>query len=231
MLFGVNAAHGVTSLEQINRLGEVYGALLDYRPASIPGPRSQGLVEVAAELIPVPAIDNQIGAKIQPVKASPVIGRMRVDWSPVSGLRLGGYLIPPITVLGSKALMLGAQAEYGWGKDNIRSSLRVFTTQGSVSGPFSAPDTTDKFTLSSSGIDLRSGWFTANWALYAGLGKGRNKTQFSLGADGAVIDGSRAYTYAMAGVGWQNGPLLWVVEQQRTFSYLSNIILTVSYGF
>ena len=231
ILLGAKAAHAVTSLEQIDRLGEVYGALLDYRPAAIPGPRSKGLIEVAVELDLVPNIDNRIGAKNEPVQTSQLIGRVRLDWSPVSGLRLGGYLIPPITVLGTTARLFGAQAEYGWGQRSVRSSLRIFHTRGSVDGAFSAPNASDQFTLNSSGVDLRSGWFVNNWAMYGGVGRGKNQTQFNMGADGAVIEGRREYTYALAGIGWTRGSWTLVAEQQRTFSYLSNVIFTVTYGF
>ena len=171
-LAALNPAHAVTNLEQIDRLGEVYGALLDYRPAAIPGPRPQGQVEVAAELDLVPSINNQIGAKIEPVQTSPLVGRVRMDWSPISGVRLGGYLIPPATVMGTKALLYGLQAEYGWGENKIRSSVRIHITHGNVEGPFSAADTSDQFFLDASGIDLRSGWFVEKWVMYAGVGLG-----------------------------------------------------------
>lgn len=230
-LSALNPAHAVTSLEQIDRLAEVYGALLDYRPAAIPGPRQKGQIEVAAELDLVPSINNQIGAKTEQVQTSPVIGRVRMDWSPISGIKLGAYLIPPVTVRGTKALLYGLQAEYGWGQSKVRSSVRIHMTQGNVKGPFSAADTSDQFFLDASGIDLRSGWFVKKWVMYAGVGLGNNKTQFRIGADGAVIDGSHAYSYAMAGVGWKTGPWTLVAEQQHTFNYLSNVIFTVTYGF
>lgn len=230
-LININPAQAVTSLEQIDRLGEVYGALLDYRPAAIPGPRQQGQLEAGAELDLVPSINNQIGAKIEPVHTSPVIGRVRLDYTPVSGIRLGGYLVPPFTVMGSKALLFGLQAEYGWGENKIRSSVRIHLTHGNVEGPFSSADTTDQFFLDAAGIDLRSGWFVDNWVLYAGVGQGSNQTQFRMGADGAVIDGNHVYTYAMAGVGWKTGPWTLLAEQQHTFNYLSNVLFTVTYGF
>jgi len=230
-LININPAQAVTSLEQIDRLGEVYGALLDYRPAAIPGPRPQGQLEAGAELDLVPAINNHIGSKIEPVQTSPVIGRVRLDYTPVRGIKLGGYLVPPVTVMGSKALLFGLQAEYGWGENNILSSVRIHLTHGNVEGMFSAPDITDQFFLDAAGIDLRSGWLVDNWVMYAGVGQGSNKTQFRMGADGAVIDGSHAYTYAMAGVGWKNGPWTLLAEQQHTFNYLSNVLFTVTYGF
>jgi len=227
----INTAQAVTSLEQIDRLSEVYGALLDYRPAAVPGPRQQGQVEVAAELDLVPPIDNQVGAKLEPVQTSPFIGRVRLDWSPISGIRLGGYLIPPIAVRGTRANLYGLQAEYGWGVANIRSSARIYMTQGNVVGSFSSPDTTDEFVLKTSGMDFRSGWFFEKWVMYAGVGQGNNQTQFKIGADGAVIDASHIYRYAIAGLGWKNGPWTLVAEQQHTFNYLSNVIFTVTYGF
>lgn len=224
-------AYAVSSLEQIDRLAEVYGALLDYRPAAIPGPRLQGQVELAAELDLVPTINNQIGVKLEPALTSPVIGRLRLDWSPISGIKLGAYLIPPITISGTTARLYGFQAEYGWGRAKIRNSARIYMTRGNVEGPFSTGDTSDQFMLNASGIDLRSGWFVQSWVIYAGVGQGSNQTQFRMGGDGAVIDGSHSYRYALAGLGWKNGPWTLVAEQQHTFNYLSNVIFTVTYGF
>lgn len=226
-----NAVYAVTSLEQIDRLAEVYGALLDYRPAAIPGPRQQGQVEISAELDLVPAINNQIGDKLEPVQTSPVIGRVRLDWNPISSIKLGAYLIPPVTLYGTTARLYGLQAEYGWGRAQIRSSVRMYMTRGIVEGPFSAADTSDQFMLNASGFDLRSGWFVQSWVLYAGMGQGNNQTQFRMGVDGAIIDGSHSYSYALAGLGWKNGPWTLVAEQQHTFNYLSNVIISVTYGY
>jgi hypothetical protein len=231
VFLAINTAHAVTSTEQIDRLAEVYGALLDYRPASIPGPRQAGLIEFSAELDLVPSINNQIGAKIEPVKASPVIGRARLDWSPVKGIRLGAYIIPPVTVSGSTARLYGLQAEYGWGEGRIRNSARGYTTGGNVEGAFSSSNASDQFALKASGIDIRSGWFLDNWVMYLGVGQGANQTQFRVAADGAVIDGSHRYRYALAGLGWKSGPWTLVAEQQHTFNYLSNVIFTVTYGY
>lgn len=231
VLLTVNTANAVTSLEQIDRLGEVYGALLDYRPASIPGPRQGGLIELAAEVDVIPPINNQIGAKVEPVRTFPVIGRARLDWSPIKGIRLGAYIIPPITVLGSTARLFGLHAEYGWGEGRIRNSARVYTTRGNVEGAFSSTSASDQFVLKASGIDIRSGWFVENWVLYVGGGQGHNQTQFRTGADGSVIDGSHNYRYGLAGLGWKNGPWTLVAEQQHTFNYLSNVIFTVTYGY
>lgn len=231
LILNMHIAQAVTSQEQIDRLSEVYGALLDYRPAAIPGPRPKGQIEVSAEVDLVPSINNRIGAKTEQAQISPVIGRARLDWSPLSGLRLGGFLIPPVTVLGSTARLFGLHGEYGWGAENIRSSARIYMTRGSIEGPFSAPDSADQFILNASGMDLRSGWFVENWVIYAGLGQGSNQTQFHIGADSAVIYGSRQYSYALAGIGWVHGPWTLVAEQQHTFNYLSNVIFTVTYGF
>jgi hypothetical protein len=154
-----------------------------------------------------------------------------LDWSPVRGVKLGGYVIPPVTVFGSTARLYGLQAEYGWGDAHIRSSLRAYTTRGNVEGAFSSTNASDQFVLNAAGLDFRSGWFVENWVMYIGVGQGHNQTQFRMGADGAVIDGSHAYRYALAGLGWKNGPWTLVVEQQHTFNYLSNVIFTVTYGF
>ena len=237
MCLGMKAAHSVTYLEQIDRLGAINAALLDFHPAALPGPRRKGLVEVAVELEPVPKIDNRIGAKTEPVHTFPIIGRARMNWSPISGVRLGGFLIPPLKVQGTTAHLMGLEAEYGWVQGKYRSSVRLFTTQGNVTGAFSEPNVTDKFNLNSTGMDIRTGWFPGDihlyggeLAVYGGLGAGHNKTGFVMGADGAVIDGQRGFKYILAGMGWISGHWTLVAEQQRTFSYYNNITLTAIYG-
>jgi hypothetical protein len=245
LLFGAPSAHAVTSMEQIDRLAAINAALLDFRVVATPGPRAKGLIEIGVEIAPVPHIDNTIGAKYEPVNPPPAGAKLRVNWSPVSGLRLGGYWIPPVTVMQITANMAGAEAEYGWkwsaAKNNFVGSVRLFGSTGTVTGPFTAPDVQDKFKLSSAGADLRLGvvtgppvnwnWASGVWTWYGGAGAGGNRTQFNLALDGALIDGQRAYRFAYAGVGWSRGPWSFVAEQHRTENYLNHILFKVNYAY
>ncbi|MDH4190805.1 MAG: hypothetical protein OEW21_11435 [Betaproteobacteria bacterium] len=227
----MQTADAIVYTRQIDRLEAINAALLDYRSVAVPGPRPKGTIELGAEIYPVPHIDNTIGAKVEPVSPPPVGGRLRADWSPVRGLRLGAYLIPPLTVRHITARLAGVEAEYGWRRNAWVGSIRVFDTQGSVTGPFTAPEVEDRFRVKAVGADLRLGWVTGVWTWYAGVGEGRNHTQFRLALDGAVIDGQRNYRYGFAGVGWARGAWSLVAEQHRTESYLNHVFLRVNYGF
>jgi len=242
LLLGAQTAHAVIYLDQIDRLAAINAALLDYRPVAVPGPRPKGTIELGGELNPVPRVDNTIGANHEPVKAPPVGGQLRADWSPVSGIRLGMYLVPPVTVMHITAHLAGVEAEYGWKRDALVGSFRVFGSQGSVTGPFTSAGVEDRFKVRSAGTDLRLGWVTGApvadwnwmtgvWTWYGGLGGGRNHTQFNIALDGAVIDGQRNYGYLFAGVGWTRGRWSLVAEQHRTMSYLNHIMFGVNYAY
>ena len=231
LFLGSHAASAVTYLEQIDRLSEINAALLDYRPLAVPGPRAKGLIELGVEIDPIPRVDNTIGTKSEPVNPPVAAARMRVNWSPVGGLRLGAYLIPPIKVQQITARMAGVEAEYGWKHNAFVGSLRWFGTQGTLNGPFTAPDVEDQFMVNGTGADLRIGWEQGNWTWYGGLGEGINRTQFKLALDGAMIDAEHIYRYGFLGAGWSLNAWRLVVEQHRTESYLNHLLLGVSYGF
>jgi hypothetical protein len=231
VVLGARPALAVTALEQIDRLAAINAALLDFRPTAVPGPRPVGRIELGAELYPIPRIDYTIGAKIEPVNLPPAGARLRADWSPIRGLRLGAYLTPPLTARHITANLAGAEAEYGWRNNSFVGSVRLFGTQGRVTGPFTAPAVEDRFRVKGAGADLRLGRVNGSWTWYGGVGEGRNHTQFTLALDGAVIDGQRTYRYAFAGIGRAYGAWSFVAEQHRTESYLNHVLLRVNYEF
>ena len=230
-LLGARPTYAVTYLEQIDRLAAINAALLDYRSVAVPGPRPKGMVELGVELGPVPRIDNTIGAKSEPVNTPPAAAKLHVNWSPISGMRLGTFYIPPIMVQGIKANMTGVDIEYGWRRKDFVGSFRMFYRDGLVTGPFTAPEVEDRFKVSGAGADMRLGWVAGKWIWYGGLGNGMNKTQFKLALDGAEITGERNYRYGFVGFGLTHGALTLVAEQHRTESYLNNVLLGVSYAF
>lgn len=225
------ATFAVTYLEQIDRLASINAALLDYRPVALPGPRPEGMIELSLEVDPIPRVDNTIGTESKSVTTPPVAAKLRANWSPISGLRLGVYLIPPITVFGIKANMSGVEVDYGWRQKDFVGSFRMFYTQGWVTGPFTDPDVVDRFKVSGAGADLRLGWVDKAWTWFGGIGVGGKQTQFQLAQDGAVIDGQHTYRYGFVGVGWTHENWTLLAEQHRTESYLNHVLFGVSYGF
>ncbi len=236
LLFWPSAARAVTSLEQIERLEAVYGALLDYRPGAPPGPQAPWQVALGAELVPIPAIDARVGAKNEPVSAPPASGRVRAGLGLPWGLSLGAAWLPQFRVLGYKVDSSGWQLDYGFALDNtalgnLRVGLRAFTLHARVQGPISDPNLSDTFSLASQGADARLGWAWEPWVFYGGGGSSASRTRLEIASDGSVLEFSRTASFMFAGISRALGPWRLTVEQQQTENYLRHLVLTGLYAF
>lgn len=224
-------AAAVTHLAQIERLGAIYGALLDHRPGDLPGPDIAGRRELVAQLAPVPDVDHRIGAKHEPVDVFPLLGRAGLYWSPDGVWRLGALAIPPVEARGAKAHLWGADLAWHGRWRTLPVAARLYHTRGKVRGAFSAPGASDEFTLEATGADLRAGHSAGPWTAYVGAGGGANRTRFALAADGANIADRRHFAFGLLGLGWRDGPWTVIGEQQRTGDYLNHFQLTVRHAF
>jgi hypothetical protein len=226
---GATPAHAVTFTAQIERLQAVYAALLDYRPGAPPVPSPGG--EIGLELLPVPAIDNRVGNKDEPVHPPPAIARLRMDWSSAAGLRIGALWLPPVNAMGYRANVTGVEGGWGLSFGALSAALRVFRLAGRVDGPISDPNTQDTFTVANRGADLRLGWRLATWVLYGGAGAGRSETRLAIASDGSEAAFDRPYRFAFLGLRRDAGAWRFTVEQHATESALRHVVLTVSHGF
>ena len=217
--------------DQIKRLEQVYSALLDFRPGAPPLSLDWGQSEAGGELIPVPPIDNRVGAKDEPVSPPPAIGRVRGAIGLGSGWVLDLMVLPPLDVDGYVAGQSGIAIEYGAAIGALSASLRAFYTQGVVRGPITAPGVLDAFTLENNGGDGRVAWTVGALSVYAGLGAGWSRTRLEIASDGSLSAAAFPYSYGFAGAAWRSGLWRVTVEQQQTESYLSHIVLTASHGF
>lgn len=225
------AAAAVTYLEQIERLGAIYGALLDHRPGSLPGPDGGARREMVAELAPVPDVDHRIGGKREPVDVFPLVGRAGLSWSPDGVWQLGAMAIPPIEVRDAKAHLWGADLLWRGRWFAVPVAARIYHTRGKVRGAFSAPEVSDEFALESTGGDLRAGHTLGAWTAYLGAGGGAHRTRFTMAEDGARINNRGDFAFGLIGVGWRDGPWTVIGEQQRTGHYLNHFQLTIRHAF
>jgi hypothetical protein len=231
VLLTAGTARAVTFTDQIERLEDVYAALLDYRPGAPPATHALGDIGVGAELLPVPPIDNRIGAKHEPVSPPAAIPRLRADVGIGAGLSVGAVYIPAVAVDGYTADIVGVSLDYGFARGPFRAAARAFELQGNVTGPITAPSSKDTYTVAEQGADLRAGWAFGPWVAYGGIGSGASRTRLDVASDGSSARFSRGYNYGFAGVSWDAGPWRLTAEQDQTEAYLSHLVLTVRYGF
>ncbi len=225
------SAYAVTFTEQIERLQLVYGALLDFRSGSPPKVYQPGEFALGLELVPVPTIDNRVGAKDEPVTPPPAYGRGRANVGLGAGFAIGAGYLPPIQLRGYRAELYGLEGEYStqWGA--FVAALRGFWMMGTVRGPITDPSVMDSFQVRNTGADARVGWKLGTWTLYGGLGKGQTQSKLSVESDGSESKVNAPYGYGFGGVAWGSGPWALAGEQHQTETYLRHLVFTVRYGF
>lgn len=238
-----SAAHAVTFIEQAQRLERIYAALLDFRPGAPPYAAADNAHpwEGIVELIPVPPIDNQVGAKKEPVNAPPAIPRVRLHYDRAFGPFLGAdatgamagiTMSLPVPVMGYTATWLGGEGALTARWDPILVSLRAFALTGLVTGPITSGGAQDEFRFTTGGADVRVGMALGAWRAYGGYGVGRLETMLTVVEDGSRIRDDGSYAYLLAGGAYQwNEHLLITLEQESTENYLRHVILGASWRF
>lgn len=230
----VSAARGVTFIEQAQRLERIYAALLDLRPGAAPSAEEPPL-ELALEVVPVPAIDHRVGAKTEPVRPPPLIPRLRLrlhhNAADALGLMAGATYEPPLTLGGYTAQWLGGEGGLAVTVRAITLAARVFALDALVTGPVTAPGARDEFSLATRGGDLRAGVALGGWRAYAGYGAGRLEALLTVGTDGARIRENGGYLYRFGGVAYHGPRWSGTLEQHTTEDYLRHVILGVSWRF
>jgi hypothetical protein len=239
---GAAGVGAVTFIEQAQRLERINAALLDLRPGAppyVPDSNDHPL-ELGLELIPMPAIDNQVGAKKEPIHAPPAIPRARLRFDHALGevagangvsVMAGGTYGPPVPVMGYTSTWLGGEGALTVRVKAILLSLRGYALSGSVNGPITGTHSDDAFTFATSGADVRLGIALGDWRAYGGYGAGHLETLLTVGADGARIRDQGAYRYALAGAAYQWERWRFTFEQQSTEDYLRHVILGVSWRY
>jgi hypothetical protein len=231
LLLAARPASAVTYLEQTERLQLINAFLLDYRPAAAPLLPQKSIIEVQGELIPMPVINNKVGAKNEPDNAPPVIPRARVRYVGSWGLMLGATGAPDVKVQGFSAPALGAEAGIRFALGGVHGELRAFTLSSVVTGPITESGASDEFDVTNSGADLRLGLAMGSLMPYLGSGKGHTKSTLTVASDGAQLDAGADYQYVFGGLSYYLGALAFTYEQHRTEDFLDHFILAVSVRF
>lgn len=221
----------VTFQQQAQRLQQVYAYLLDYRPGLAPLPMPGVGWEISLDLTPLPAIDNTVGGKDEPVAPPPAIPRPRARYFGASGgLGAGFTLTPPVAVQGYTAALVGGEVFYHFAIGRVGVGLRAFMMTGAVDGPITDPVATDRFSLTNSGADLRLGWNAGGWMPYLGYGSGNSASVLNVTSDGARLDSDAPYSYLLAGATWVGESFRFTVEQSATENFLRHFIVAISYS-
>jgi hypothetical protein len=231
LIAAARPAFAVTYLEQAERLQLINAFLLDYRPAAAPRLPEKSLIEIQAELVPLPAIDNRVGAKDEPDNSPPAIPRARVRYLASWGLMLGATAAPAMKVRGFSAPALGGEAGLRFALGVLHGEARAFTLHALVTGPITESGARDQFDVTNSGADLRFGWALGSIMPYAGAGKGHTASTLTVDSDGAQLDADADYQYVFGGLTWYWGPVAFTYEQHRTEDFLDHFILAVSARF
>ena len=224
-------AFAVTYLEQAERLQLINAFLLDYRPAAAPLLPKSSLIEIQADLIPMPAIDNRVGAKNEPDNAPPAVPRVRARYIASWGLMLGATAAPDIKVQGFSAPSLGGEAGLRFALGALHGEARAFMLSALVTGPITEPGESDEFDVTNSGADLRFGWALGSIMPYVGSGQGHTASTLKVVSDGSQLDAEADYRYVFGGLTWYSGPLAFTYEQHRTEDFLDHFILAASARF
>ncbi len=231
LFFFAPAVEAVTFVEQAERLALIYAFLLDYRPARPPAGAAAPTLELSVELIPVPSIDNRVGAKEEPIDSPPFIPRLRGRGFFDSGMMIGLTYNPPVEVEGYTATWFGVETGYRFALAPLLLELRGFFLSAEIEGPITEPDSSDLFEFSNMGADLRAGYPWGAFRFYGGVGRGRTSTRQTVVADGARIEAGGGYTYLLAGLGLEGDAFAFTLEQSRTENFLSHFVLAASYRF
>lgn len=221
----------VTFQEQAERLQLIYAFLLDYRPGQAPRLPTASLLDLTLEILPVPDIDNRVGAKDQPIDPPVAIPRLRARYLSASGFMAGGTVNGSTEVDGYRAPWLGFEAGYRFAAAAIQGEIRLFAISAKVTGPITEPGAKDEFDMRNRGGDLRLGLELAPLTIYGGMGAGHTESTLRVEADGARLEVDSSYRYWLAGVSAAAGPFLFTFEQNRTEDFLSHIILAASVQF
>ena len=67
--------------------------------------------------------------------------------------------------------------------------------------------------------------------IYAGGGSGRSDSTLRIESDGAQLDAETTYTYILAGVGGEWGPMTFTYEQSRSEDFLQHYSISASFRF
>lgn len=191
-----------------------------FSPLHAPVPHKPGTGGAGIELAIIPPLSCERRlvlnyTKTEDTNKAPMAPRPRISFAfprigekivPYAGL---GY-IPPITVFGTRNVVISAEAGFGvsngeglqWG---ARYHATLMKTVAEIATPFdeSADAVDDLFIGSTFGMDLMGGWRAKRWTPYAAIGFTDVSTFFYIGDDGIVGNNLDPYASVVISAGTQ----------------------------
>lgn len=198
-------AFAVTAEEQQERLMTVYSHLLDFRPNNPATGEARGTIEVEAEILHMPNVDNRVGIKEEPIQGMPLVPRFRVRVWPTNYFYLGAGGNPPVPFEGYSYGFLAGEAGATYRPtQQVGITGRAYVADSSVTGPVTEEDADDKFNAQQRGADVSVGVDIHTVTLSAGAGVGQLDSELEVESDGVKLDiVDKNYKYTMAGVAWR----------------------------
>ena len=193
-----------------------------YSPLHGPVPQEPGHGTIGLELAGVPPLSCERrlalgGSKTEDTNKTPVIPRPRLSFTLPSDGHLVGYgslgYIPPVTIFGTRNVILSMDAGLSWRFDSgwqsgLRFHATLMKTIGDIATAFDLDDPayTDLYLGSSFGGDLLLGRAWDRVTPYAAVGVTDVSTFFYIGDDGVVQNNADPFAGVVASVGVQARP-------------------------
>lgn len=190
------------------------------------------MLEIGADLQPMPTIDSRIGAKTEPIETLPVSGRLRFRFFLPGGGMLGISGFPGITI--GKQHVSAFQTEAGlrhsWGR--LLAGWRVSASSWNVLGPMTTTKYKDRFQTRQQNTDLSAGWDFDGWQPYAGFGFGFLNSDLWIEESQITLKiQNEPYAYQFLGFGMRLKNWGFHFEQHRTEEFLLHFQLSATLRF
>lgn len=227
-----SSAQAVTSEEQADRIQQVYSFILDFRSNAAPLPEESGTLDLQADLLLMPEIDNRVGAKNEPVDTLPVVPRLRGRYHLPFGLVLGLAGSPGIPTGSQTATFWQGELDWRGRAGNLVFGGRTSLSSWKVVGAMTTKEYDDTFRIEQNNLDGRVGWDLGGWIPYAGYGTGQQDLSLLIGEDDVLLelkDQSFAYQFIGLELRWSDWDF--VVEQHQTEDFLQHIQFSVKRRF
>lgn len=220
-----------TFQEQTERLMNINGLLLDFRPVSAPIRFDKSTLELSFDFNVQPSINTRVGNKDEPLDPPSVVPKLRARYVMRNGLTLGAAFAPGIEFQDYEAEYTSFELGYRGSFGQWVYGLRASYTDGDVVGPVTEQEAMDLFVFTNQGADLSLGRSFGSLHLYGFAGFVELDTELEIEEDGVHLTATESTGYGGLGLSWHWRKFGFNFEQNFSADYLSNIIFGLSYRF
>jgi hypothetical protein len=197
LLAAAGRARALDAVGREERLVDIHAALLDLSPVEAPGALAAGQLDLGLELVTIPFIDGDTGAKRE-ITASDHARvfprpRLALGLPAPSGFRafVGAAYIPPVELRQIRVDLWAGEAGIAWAPGPLRVGLRGHLVHVEARSPVSDPALRDRLRAEEQGLDLSAGYALRLGRLdltpYAGLGRVWLRGDFRSSFDGGTV--------------------------------------------